>query len=372
MTKNDRCPWLLLFAKLGNMVEDPFLLTHRREHRDDSEVIGRGTGQSFLCGTGQAHVLAFGFLHALEGERVIDLFQIKDTSLSPVDRVLPKFEREIQRLLEDNLETVFGVRLVASEYPTGEKHAGRIDTLGIDENNTPVIIEFKLSSSVSVIVQSLFYLDWLLDHKGDFEILAKKQGDNPAPVDWTQPRILCVAESFSPYDLSAVSHLGRAVQLVEYKLFAGGLLLLDVLGEATRRVSSKQAISPTQVASYSIEQHLSRAQGEMHRIAHELRQYLLDEGGDVSEGPTREYIAFRTARNFCCLEIHREHILLHLALDPKVGEGCPICSDVTNLGHFGTGNLRVRVSGPDDVLAAKHFIDLAYEQGSGRGAFSDC
>ena len=281
---------------------------------------------------------------------------------------MPKLEREIQRLLEDNLETVFGIRFVVSEYPIGEKHAGRIDSLGLDENNTPVIIEYKLSSSVNVIAQSLFYLDWLLDHKGDFEILVQKRVAGPVLVDWTEPRVLCVAESFSPYDLSAVSYLGRAVQLVEYKLFADGLLLLDLLGGiTTKRATPKQAISPTQVASYSIEQHLNRARGEMHGVALELRQYLLDQGEDVSEGPTREYIAFRTTRNVCCLEIHQEHILLHLTLDPSLGEGCGICTDVTNIGHFGTGNLRVRVSGPEDVITAKHFIDLAYQTLSGAG-----
>ena len=103
----------------------------------------------------------------------------------------------------------------------------------------------------------------------------------------------------------------------------------------------------------------------MRKIAEELRSYLLSLGEDVSEGPTREYIAFRTTRNLCCLEIHQEHLLLHLTLDPSLGEGCAICTDVTNLGHFGTGNLRVRVSTPEDVPVAKHFIDLAYQALSG-------
>ena len=80
----------------------------------------------------------------------------------------------------------------------------------------------------------------------------------------------------------------------------------------------------------------------------------------MTAAPTREYIAFRRIRNFCCLEPHKGHILLHLRLDPKVGEGCPICTDVSKIGHFGTGDLRVRVSGPDDVKTAKQFIDLAY------------
>lgn len=270
--------------------------------------------------------------------------------------------------MEANLETVFGIRFVASEYSTGPKHAGRIDTLGIDENHTPVIIEYKLTSSINVVTQSLFYLDWLLDHKGDFEILVRERLGSQVPVDWTEPRVLCVAASFAPYDLSAVAHLGRAVQLVQFQLFEGGLLLVSVLGAAQSAKATRRLVSPRIVTPYSLEQHLSRAKGQMRPVAEELRQHLLDLGEDVSEGPTREYIAFRTTRNLCCLEIHQEHILLHLTLDPRLGENCPICSDVTNLGHFGTGNLRVRVSGPGDVPAAKHFINLAYEALSGAGS----
>jgi predicted transport protein len=295
-------------------------------------------------------------------EKTIDLFQVKGTKLSPLDRVPAKLEREIQRLLEANLETVFGIHLLASEYATGQKHAGRIDTLGLDENHTPVIIEYKLSSSVSVVMQALFYLDWLLDHKGDVEILARKRLGSEVPVDWTQARIMCVAEKFAPYDLSAISHLGRSAQLVEYKLFTGGLLLIDILGGAGGGSARGGATSPTQVASYSIDAHLGRARGPLREIADELRAYLLALGDDVSEGPTREYIAFRTTRNLCCLEIHQEHILLHLTLDPRLGEGCALCTDVTNIGHFGTGNLRVRVSGPEDVPIAKGFIEQAYKQ----------
>jgi len=49
-------------------------------------------------------------------EKTIDLFQVKGTKLSPLDRVPAKLEREIQRLLEANLETVFGIHMLASEY----------------------------------------------------------------------------------------------------------------------------------------------------------------------------------------------------------------------------------------------------------------
>jgi len=86
-----------------------------------------------------------------------------------------KFEREIQSLSEKNLEVFFGIRFLASEHSTGSKHKGRIDSLGIDENDCPVIIEYKLDSKENVINQGLFYLDWLMDHKANFEMLCLKK-----------------------------------------------------------------------------------------------------------------------------------------------------------------------------------------------------
>ena len=43
-----------------------------------------------------------------------------------------------------------GVTFLATEYSTGQKTTGRIDTLGIDENNCPVIIEYKRETNQNV------------------------------------------------------------------------------------------------------------------------------------------------------------------------------------------------------------------------------
>ena len=167
------------------------------------------------------------WLHAPrpDGGFPVDLFRIQGNKLSPLARVAPKLECKIQRLFEANLETVFGLRFLASEFSTGERHAGRIDTLALDENGTPTILEYKLSTSVNVINQALYYLDWLLDHKGEFELLVHRRLGKDVRVDWSAPRVLCVAESFALYDTYAVSQMGRAIQLVEYKSLKRGCFL---------------------------------------------------------------------------------------------------------------------------------------------------
>jgi len=90
-----------------------------------------------------------------------------------------------------------------------------------------------------------------------------------------------------------------------------------------------------------------------------------DLGEDVVVAPVKYYVVFRTTRNFCCLEVHGKHLFLYLALDPAVGAGCGFCRDVRQIGHFGTGDLEVRVERADQVAKAKELAKLAYERAAG-------
>lgn len=84
----------------------------------------------------------------------------------------------------------FGVTFLASEYHTTD--SGRMDSIGIDENHCPVILEYKRSVKENVISQGLFYLclNWLLDHKDSFKVLVtEKLGLKAADkIDLTMPR----------------------------------------------------------------------------------------------------------------------------------------------------------------------------------------
>lgn len=102
------------------------------------------------------------------------LFSIASQRLAAMEQSNFVAEKTLQELIEKNLQTVFNSRFVASEFPTGTQHAGRIDTLAISEDDNPVIIEYKKVESSELINQSLYYLSWINDHKGDFEIAIQK------------------------------------------------------------------------------------------------------------------------------------------------------------------------------------------------------
>ncbi|WP_327350529.1 hypothetical protein [Streptomyces sp. NBC_01304] len=66
------------------------------------------------------------------------------------------------------MPTLPGFRFVADECSTGLQYGGRIDTLGLDENGAPVIIEYWCGQDPRVIDQGLSYLSWLMDHRAEY------------------------------------------------------------------------------------------------------------------------------------------------------------------------------------------------------------
>jgi predicted component of type VI protein secretion system len=67
------------------------------------------------------------------------IFQISGNKAIAIAQTNFKTEKELQLLVERNLEPIFNCRLVATEFPTGAQHAGRIDTLGLSEDNTTLL-----------------------------------------------------------------------------------------------------------------------------------------------------------------------------------------------------------------------------------------
>jgi predicted TIM-barrel fold metal-dependent hydrolase len=65
----------------------------------------------------------------------LKLFRIDNGAAIELQGTALALEKPLQALIERNMEVLFGVRFVASEHSTGKKHGGRIDSLGLDEND---------------------------------------------------------------------------------------------------------------------------------------------------------------------------------------------------------------------------------------------
>ena len=294
-------------------------------------------------------------------------------------------EKSLQVLFEANLEALLGIRFLATEHSTGAVHGGRIDTLGLDEDNSPIIIEYKRSVNENVINQGLFYLDWLLDHRKEFQWLVMERfGQTVAnAVDWSAPRLLCIAGDFTRYDEHAVKQIARNIELIRYRQFGEDLLMLELVHvPKIARVNTRQVHRATSVATTIVEDasadaadpywtnrqayRLSQSSGELRDIFDAVHQFLVDLGDDVQVKELKQYTAFKRIKNFTCLQVYPQarSIAAYLRLDPSTIEVEENFSrDVRNIGHHGTGDLEVILRSMADFEKAQPLLRRAYEGG---------
>ena len=277
-----------------------------------------------------------------------------------------KLEHKRQALIERHIEKFLHVRFLASEYSTGKTHSGRIDTLGIDENGCPVIIEYKRSTNENVINQGLFYLDWLMDHKAEVELLVlKKYGKEAAEtIEWSSPRLLCIAGDFTRYDEHAVQQINRNIELFRYKRYGSELLLLELVNAVTASPENDggTVIPPTNVKYKTVSEYLEEADVKLQDLFESLKAYLLGLGDDVQMKTLKFYFAFKRIRNFAAVEVRTKALMIHVKTDPKsVTLEKGFTRDVSNVGHFGTGDLEITLKTLADLEKAKPLFLASYE-----------
>lgn len=298
----------------------------------------------------------------------IKLFRVDNGKAHELAGSALAIEKTLQSLMEKNLEPMLGIGFIASEHSTGKAHSGRIDTLGLDENGSPVILEYKRSSNENVINQGLFYLDWLLDHRAEFTLLAMKVlgTDVEEKVDWSAPRLVCIAGDFTRYDEHAVSQIGRNIELYRYRWYDDGFIALELVNSKAGMVEAGPTTGGAKAkpAYKTVSDYLAQAGPELRSLYDTLDAFVLGLGDDVSMKTTRYYLAYRRIKNFACVEVHPQtgQLLVFLKVNPgdvDLEEG--FARDVSAIGHFGTGDLEVRIDSLDDLERAKALIEKSYD-----------
>lgn len=87
------------------------------------------------------------------------LFRVLDQRAQQLGAAPPRNEKQVHTLIEKNLDAIFDVRFVATVFSTGQRQRGRTDKLGLDQDDSPVILECKRVSNGNIVNQALFYLD---------------------------------------------------------------------------------------------------------------------------------------------------------------------------------------------------------------------
>jgi predicted transport protein len=313
----------------------------------------------------------------------LKLFKVEAGVASELPSQSVALEKSLQVLIEENMSTMFGINFLAREYSTGKVHRGRIDSLGLDENLSPVIFEYKRTLNENVINQGLFYLDWLMDHKAEFRFLVQeKLGVQVAnEIDWSTPRLICVASDFTRYDEYAVRQIDRNIELVRYRDFGAKFVAIELVSSVTSSLSQvrklpypldpipvNQAATLSKLPSKSktAAEKLAQAAAPLAAIYEKFETFALSLGDDVVKKENSTYFAFRRLKNFACVEVHptANELLIFLRLNPNevsLEEG--FLRDVTSIGHYGTGDLEMRVTTESQWSTVEELTSRSYLTG---------
>jgi len=228
------------------------------------------------------------------------LYQNNTGTFKSIQEQSFKLEKDIQKLIEDNLELLMNLELVKSEFTIKNK---RIDTLAFDQQtNGFVIIEYKRDRNFSVVDQGFAYLSLMLENKAEFIIEYNESLQKHLKreeVDWSQSRVVFVAPSFTDNQKLATNFQDIAIELWEVKKYEHDLISINQIRkssrESIRQVASKDSKIEEvtkEIKVFTEEDHFSKCSETIKELYEELKSRILALD-DIEISPTKYYIGFK-------------------------------------------------------------------------------
>ncbi|KKQ55475.1 MAG: Transporter [Parcubacteria group bacterium GW2011_GWA2_38_13] len=299
------------------------------------------------------------------------LFKINGPAVKKITAKDLDLERDLQELFETNLEEILSIIFLAHEYSTS--FGGRIDTLGIDKNGSPCIIEYKKNQNDNVINQGLSYLRWLLDHRADFEILCQNKKVD-IEIDWDSPRVICIAESYNKFDLDTADILPINIELLRYRIYDENILYIEPENYQKVRISTSGIVKKSKQGkekqerlqkTYSINDHLADINKETLVLFQGLREKILSLDQNITEEAKSKYIAYKTSTNFADIVVKQYGLKIFLNVKSgQLNDPQNLTRDLTkpkHVGHWGNGDYEVKLEKESELDTVFALIKQSYD-----------
>ena len=305
------------------------------------------------------------------------LFDISGEKLEAVGSNPFKLEKDIQSLIENNVDELFELEFVKSELRISNF---RFDTLCFDaSNNSFVVIEYKKGHSYSVIDQGYSYLSTLLNNKSDFvleynETLGKTLKRDE--VDWSQSRVIFISPSFSLYQKTSVNFKNLPFELWEVTRYKNGSLAMNHIStESDVDINStivdddksnvvKQVSK--EVIRYDEDYHLYKSNNRPQSVVelyHKLKERVIGITEGIDLRIAKQTIGFRQNKIFTDIIIYNKG--LGIVLNLKKGElrdDLQKTEDLSNKGHWGNGEYRIWINSEEELDYALSLIKQAFKK----------
>ena len=251
------------------------------------------------------------------------LFTNKNKSLTAIEQLSFKTEKEIQTIVEANLETIFGLKLISSEFPVGEF---RLDSLAFDEDsNSFVIIEYKKGSSYSIVDQGYSYLATMLNNKAEFVLKYNeetRQQLNKNSINWKSSRVIFISPSFNAYQKNSINFADIPFELWEISKYKGGIVGIEQY-QASSNESIKQITKTSnnstikrvssEVKVLTEQDHVDNTSKSIKLVWEELKSRLEKNYPETSFPVRPNYISWtRDNKVICYIRFHKKNLKIEV------------------------------------------------------------
>lgn len=294
------------------------------------------------------------------------LFKNNSGTLIEIGEKQIQLEKHIQKLTEDNMRTIFGLEFIATEF---EHDNLRLDSVAFDkETNAFVIIEYKRDRSFSVVDQGYAYLALLLNNKAEFVLLYNEKTGSTltkASVDWSQSRVIFVAQAFTIHQQQAINFRDMPIELWRVKMYDNDTVLYDQL-KPKATVASINTVNKdpvvqkvtSEVKVYDVASHFTGTRAASSDIYEQLRDKMVQWLPEIQENPRKSYIGFSLKDNgtdtLVYIHVHGDGLRLDI---PRI-EPADITDPLAKL-EYKEGS-RERFNTPISYLVVKTEDDADY------------
>ncbi|WP_241315127.1 DUF5655 domain-containing protein [Chryseobacterium arthrosphaerae] len=271
-----------------------------------------------------------------------------------------RFEKEIQTLVEINLQTLLHLDFICSEFFLNNF---RIDTLAFDrETNSFTIIEYKRDKNFSVIDQGYAYLSLMLNNKADFILEFNEKQKHTlkrTDVDWSQSKVIFISPQFTNYQREAINFKDLPIELWEIKRFENDTISFEQIQKTSAKESIKtiskndetvEAVNK-EIKVFTEQDHLQKTSSETLELYDEIKRRLISLGDDVTIQPKKQTVGFKVNNNiFCDIVLQGKGIKIYVNLKSgDLQDQKKVARDVSNVGHWGNGSYEIKVTDLDDI-----------------------
>lgn len=227
------------------------------------------------------------------------LYAINNEKLNEIKEVPFKLERNLQTLVEKNLDKLFSLKFLATEFALENF---RFDSVAYsEEDNSFVIIEYKKVSNDSLVDQGYAYLNTILKNKAEIVLLfnkIKNTNKQKEDFDWESLRIYFVSPKFTEYQKSATGFLKMPFKLFEVAKYENGLFSINEINNNkikdetnTVRINESDKVE-SEIIVYTEEDHLKKMNETLREIYTNLKEKVVN-AFDIDIEAKKHYIAFK-------------------------------------------------------------------------------